>query len=106
MKMKNFGESQIISILKEYVAGISVREICRKYGISDTTFYKWKNRHMAATEKGATKKRKMEMQINRLKRLYEFISAENSALQSFIGNAIDESTSSNIYTLSNAKHQP
>ena len=105
MKMKNFAETQIISILKEYVAGISVKDICRKYGISDTTFYKWKNRHLAATVKGDTKKRKMEMQLNRLKRLYEFIAAENSALQTFIGNAIQESTTSNIYTLSSAKHR-
>lgn len=101
MKMKNFAETQIISILKEYVAGISVKDICRKYGISDTTFYKWKNRHLSATVESDTKKRKMD----RLKRLYEFISAENSALQNFIGNAIEESTSSNIYTLSSAKHR-
>jgi putative transposase len=106
MKMKSFAETQIISILKEYVAGISVKDICRKYGISDTTFYKWKNRHLAATDKSASKKRKMEIQLNRLKRLCEFIAAENSALQNFIGNAIEESTNTSIYSLSNAKHQP
>lgn len=105
MRMRNFAETQIISILKEYVAGISVKEICQKYSISDTTFYKWKNRYLAATESGDTQKRRVERQLNRLKRLYEFIASENSALQTFIGNAIEESTASNIYTLSGAKHR-
>ncbi len=105
MRMRNFAETQIISILKEYVAGISVKEICRKYSISDTTFYKWKSRYLAATENADTQKQRMERQLNRLKRLCDFIAAENSALQTFIGNAIEESSTSNIYTLSNAKHR-
>jgi hypothetical protein len=35
-------EEQIISILKEQEAGASVAELCRKHGMSDATFYKWK----------------------------------------------------------------
>ena len=39
--MKKMTEHQIISILKEVEAGISVKELCRKYGMGNSTFYKW-----------------------------------------------------------------
>lgn len=39
---KQFNEQQIIAILKEAAAGIPARELCRKHGISDATFYTWR----------------------------------------------------------------
>ncbi len=39
MKRSRFSEEQIIGILKEHQAGLSAGELCRKYGISDATFY-------------------------------------------------------------------
>lgn len=39
---KRFNEQQIIAILKEAEAGIPARELCRKHGISDATFYTWR----------------------------------------------------------------
>jgi Transposase len=41
MKRSRFTETQIVSILKEADAGRSVKEICRKHGISDATYYNW-----------------------------------------------------------------
>ena len=38
MKQSRFSEEQVIGILKEHQAGISVAELCRKYGVSDATF--------------------------------------------------------------------
>lgn len=43
MAQKRHKEVQIISILKEAEAGAMTTDICRKYRISDATFYKWKN---------------------------------------------------------------
>ncbi len=40
MKRSKYSESQIVGILKEADAGVTVKEICRKYGISDATHYK------------------------------------------------------------------
>jgi len=40
-----YSEEQIISILKEAEAGIPITELCRKYGISDATYYNWKARY-------------------------------------------------------------
>jgi putative transposase len=45
MKRSRFSEEQIIGILKEHQAGLSATELCRKHGISDGTFYKWRSKY-------------------------------------------------------------
>lgn len=48
MKRSRIREEQIFGILKEHQAGMSVRDVHRKYGISDATFYKWRSKYGAA----------------------------------------------------------
>ena len=40
-----FSDEKIIGILKKHEAGITVKELCRKYGMSDATYYKWKAKY-------------------------------------------------------------
>ena len=44
MKRSRFSEEQIIGILKEHEAGVSVADLCRKHGVSDASIYNWKAR--------------------------------------------------------------
>jgi len=45
MKRSRYTEEQIINILKKQEAGALVAELCRKHGMSDATFYKWKSKY-------------------------------------------------------------
>ncbi|MCO6540283.1 MAG: transposase [Gilliamella sp.] len=43
--MKKMTEHQIVAILKKAEAGIPVKELCRKYGMGNSTFYKWREKY-------------------------------------------------------------
>lgn len=49
MRQKRFTEEQIIGVLKEHEAGIKADDICRKYGISVQTLYRWKSKYGGLT---------------------------------------------------------
>ena len=44
MRRSRYSQEQVIGILKEHDAGLSTAEICRKYGVSNATFYKWRGK--------------------------------------------------------------
>jgi putative transposase len=45
MKGQRFSEAQVIAALKEHEAGAKVSELCRKQGIVENTFYRWKAKY-------------------------------------------------------------
>ncbi|SFZ86230.1 putative transposase [Devosia enhydra] len=45
MKPSSFTEEQIIGVLKEYETGVPVAELCRKHGVSNASFHKWKAKY-------------------------------------------------------------
>lgn len=66
---KRFTEEQIINVLNEVKAGLKVEEVCRKYGISNATYYNWKAKFDGMTVSDAKKLRSLETENNKLKRL-------------------------------------
>ena len=66
---RRFSDEQIIGMIKEYEAGVKAQELCRKYGISDATFYKFKAKFGGMNVSDAKKLRALEDENNRLKRM-------------------------------------
>ena len=84
MKKSRFTETQIISILNEADAGAKVKDICRKHGISDATYYNWKSKYGGMSASKLKRMKEMEADLSRLKRLYADLALENNALKDLI----------------------
>ena len=67
MPKKRYSEEQVVSILKEAAAGAKTLEICRKYGVSENTFYKWRAKYAGMTVPDIKKMRTLEEENRRLK---------------------------------------
>lgn len=66
---KRFNEQQIIAILKEVEVGIHARELCRKYGIWDATFYTWRKKYAGLDVSEAHRLKALGDENARLKKL-------------------------------------
>jgi putative transposase len=69
MTRKRHTEEQIIAVLKDTQAGIGVPELCRKHGISDATFYKWRAKYAGLEVSDVKKLRQLEDENRRLKQM-------------------------------------
>ena len=69
MKRSRFSEEQIIGILKEHQAGLSAKELCRKHGIGDATFYKWRSKYGGMEVSDARRLKMLEAENAKLKKM-------------------------------------
>jgi len=69
MRASRYKEEQIIGILKEHQAGVSARDLCRKHGISDATFYKWRTKYGGMDVSDARRLKALEEENRKLKKL-------------------------------------
>lgn len=84
MKKNRYSEEQIVNILKEGEAGIAVAELCRKYGMSDATYYNWKAKYAGMTSSDVKRLRQLEDENRRLKHLVADLTLDNQALKEVI----------------------
>ena len=81
MKKSKFSEDQIVRILKEVEAGAKVGETCRKHGISEPTYYAWKNKYAGMDVSQLRHLKDVEVELARLKRMYAELALEHHALK-------------------------
>jgi len=78
---RRYSDEQIIGILKEFEAGVKATELCRKYGMSDATFYKWKAKFSGLEISEARRLRDLEDENRQLKKLVADLSLDKMALE-------------------------
>jgi putative transposase len=84
MKRSKFTDEQIIGAIKQHEAGAKTQEICRKLGISDQTFYKWKAKFGGMDVSEAKRLRALEEENAKLKRLLADQMLDNVALKELL----------------------
>lgn len=78
---RRFTDEQIIAMLREYDAGAKTSDLCRKHGMSEATFYKYKAKYGGLTVSDARKLKALEEENARLKRLLADAILDNAALK-------------------------
>jgi len=84
MKRARFTETQIVAILKEADSGVPVKDVCRKYEISDATYYNWKSKYGGMEASDLKRMKELERELSQLKRMYADMALENRALKDLI----------------------
>ncbi len=85
MKNQKFSEAQIFAILKEGETGaMIVPELCRKHGLGQSTYYKWKSKYGGMERSELAKLKALEDENKKLKKLFADVSLQNMALKDMI----------------------
>jgi putative transposase len=88
MKKSRFTEHQIVAILNEGEAGIPVKDVCRKHGISSATYYKWKSKYGGLDASDLKRLKELESELAQYKRMYAELAHENYALKDVISKKL------------------
>lgn len=81
MKRSRFSDDQIIGILKEQEAGAKTADVCRRHGISEQTFYRWKSKYGGLEVSEAKRLKSLEAENARLKKLLADAMLDNAMLK-------------------------
>ena len=88
MKRSKFSETQIVAVLKEAEAGVPVKEVCRKHGISDATYYNWKARYGGLGVSELRRLKELEAENTKLERMYADLALENEAIKAVLNRKL------------------
>jgi len=83
MRKSRFTEEQIVAIIQEYAAGVKVSELCRKHGMSDASFYKWKAKYGDLRVSDVRRLKDLEDENGKLKKLLAEQMLDNAGLAGF-----------------------
>jgi putative transposase len=84
VKAKQYTEEQIIAVLREGTAGAKVADLCRKYGMSDATYYNWKAKYAGMTVSDLKRLKTLENENRRLKQIVAEQALDNQTLKELL----------------------
>lgn len=84
MRKSKFSPEQIAKILKEFESGKSVPEISREYGISTTSFYKWRSKYAGMNSLELKRLKSLEEENRRLKQMYATLALDHQMAKEII----------------------
>jgi len=88
MKRSKFSEQKIVEVLKQAEAGVPVKDLCRKIGISDQTFYNWKAKYGGLGVSELKRLRELEAENAKLKKMYADLALENEAIKAVLNRKL------------------
>ena len=81
MRKSKFTKEQIASVVTQAQAGVPIEELCRKYGISTQTFYRWRAKYAGLTPSELRRMQELEEENRRLKRVVADLTLDKQILQ-------------------------
>jgi putative transposase len=85
MRKSKYTEEQIIGFLRQVEAGMPVKDLCRKHGFSDASFYKWRAKYGGMNISEAKRLKELESENGKLKKLLAEAHLDIHALKSVFG---------------------
>jgi putative transposase len=84
LKAKRYTEEQIIVVLKEGEAGAKIADLCRRYGMSEASYYNWKAKYAGMTVSDLRRLKALEAENRRLKQIVAEQALDNLTLKELL----------------------
>jgi putative transposase len=88
MRKSKFTEEQIVYALKQAELGVPVLDVCRKYGVSEQTFYRWRKKYGGLETGELRRLKQLEDENRKLKQLVADLSLDKHVLQDVIAKKL------------------